>query len=150
MKSPIGFHSISGNFELKKKAVVRSWLEKVMSAHHHYPGHLDFIYCSDNYLLEINKEYLSHDDYTDIITFNYNIGQQISGDIFISTERVADNAVDLNIPFEKELARVMIHGVLHLLGYNDKSPEDQEKMRNAEDYYLQWLEAPLHVSSETI
>jgi probable rRNA maturation factor len=149
MKSPIGFHSVSGDFDLKKKAVVRSWLERVMSAHHYYPGQVDFIYCSDNYLLEINKEYLSHDDFTDIITFNYNIGQQISGDIFISVDRVTENAADLNLPFEKELARVMIHGVLHLLGYNDKSPEEQEKMRTAEDYYMQWLESPLHVSRGT-
>lgn len=149
MSDIIGFHLVETNLTLKKKKVVRSWVEKVIAAHHHYPGQLDFIFCSDNYLSSINKTYLNHDEFTDIITFNYNIGQQISGDIFISVERVAENAADLSIPFEKELARVMIHGVLHLLGYKDKTTAEMKAMRTAEDTYLSWLPEPLVVSRET-
>lgn len=99
-------------------------------------GDISVIFCSDNYLLEMNREYLNHDYFTDIITFDYVEDDVISGDLFISWERVADNAQQLNVSFEQELYRVVLHGVLHLVGYKDKSDEEQKIMREKEDYYL--------------
>lgn len=99
-------------------------------------GDISVIFCSDNYLLEMNREYLNHDYFTDIITFDYVEDDVISGDLFISWERVADNAQQLNVPFEQELYRVVLHGVLHLVGYKDKTKEEQKLMREKEDYYL--------------
>ena len=97
---------------------------------------LNYIFCDDSYLLEINKGFLKHDTYTDIITFNYNKNNLINGEIYISVERVKDNASKLKEKFESELKRVIIHGVLHLIGYDDKSNEDRAKMRELEDYCL--------------
>ena len=100
------------------------------------PGDISAIFCTDEYLLEMNKEYLDHDYYTDIITFDYTEGEVISGDLFISIERIADNAEKFNTTLLKELYRVVFHGVLHLAGYKDKSEEEASKMREKEDYYL--------------
>jgi rRNA maturation RNase YbeY len=102
-------------------------------------GDVNYIFCSDAYLLEINRRYLSHDYYTDVITFDYTDGKLVSGDIFISIDTVSFNASDLDIDFDKELLRVMFHGVLHLLGYKDKSDEDIAKMRSAEDRCLSFF-----------
>ena len=99
-------------------------------------GELNFIFCSDEYILKMNKQYLDHDYYTDVITFNYNEKNKISGDVFISKETVFYNADKYGTTFENELNRVMIHGVLHLIGYNDKSEEDKKVMRTKENYYL--------------
>lgn len=99
-------------------------------------GNLSIILCSDNYLLKINREYLKHDYYTDIITFNYVEGNRISGDLFISIERIKENSVEYNTTLIKELYRVMFHGVLHLIGYNDKTADEKKVMREKEDYYL--------------
>lgn len=99
-------------------------------------GDLNFIFCSDEYLLAINKTYLKHDYFTDIITFNYNEGDTVSGDIYISTDRIAENAKERNFPLELELRRVMIHGILHLLGYDDKDPASRAIMRAQEDFCL--------------
>ena len=99
-------------------------------------GDISYILCSDNYLLEINRQYLNHDYFTDVITFDYSEENVISGDIFISVDTVADNAKEYNVTFEKELERVMVHGVLHLVGYNDKSDSEVKQMRAKENQYL--------------
>ncbi|MFM7595017.1 MAG: rRNA maturation RNase YbeY [Flavobacteriales bacterium] len=99
-------------------------------------GEITLIFCTDDELLEINKTHLSHDYYTDIITFNYNEGSCLSGDLFISTDRVSDNATQLNVSFFEELHRVCYHGVLHLVGYNDKTEEESMVMRTKENFYL--------------
>ena len=99
-------------------------------------GDISVVFCSDEYLLEMNKEYLNHDYYTDIITFDYVEGETISGDLFISLDRVRENAKKFEISFLRELYRVVFHGTLHLVGYNDKSEEEQRIMRQKENYYL--------------
>lgn len=99
-------------------------------------GNISVIFCSDEYLLEMNKTHLNHDYYTDIITFNYVDGNLISGDLFISVDRVKENAVKFDVSFNEELYRVILHGVLHLVGYNDKTDEEKKVMREKENYYL--------------
>lgn len=100
-------------------------------------GDLQYIFCDDNYLLQLNIKYLNHDTLTDIITFNYNIGKQINGEVYISIERVKENAQTFQVSFENELTRVMGHGVLHLCGYKDKTKSQQLEMRNKENEFLQ-------------
>ena len=102
-------------------------------------GEISYIFCSDDYLLDINKTYLKHDFYTDIITFDYTDAKKISGDLYISIDRVRDNAQELNLGFEQELHRVIIHGVLHLLGLKDKTEEEAKEMRKAEEECLKSL-----------
>ncbi|MFT6808787.1 MAG: putative rRNA maturation factor [Saprospiraceae bacterium] len=102
---------------------------------------LNVIFCSDEFLLKINQEHLNHDYYTDIITFDYNT-EEIEGELYISIERVRENAISLGVSFEHELHRVIIHGVLHLCGYGDKTDEEEKTMRSKEDFYLEgcsWL-----------
>ena len=102
-------------------------------------GEITIIFCTDEELLELNKQHLSHDYFTDIITFNYNDGKTLSGDLFVSTDRILDNAKLLEVPFTEELHRVCYHGVLHLVGYNDKTDADCLLMREKENYYLNKL-----------
>jgi len=102
-------------------------------------GDVTLIFCTDEELLAINKEHLAHDYYTDIITFNYNTDSLISGDLFVSVDRVTDNAMQLGVSLEEELHRVCFHGVLHLLGYNDKTPNEIDAMRQKENFYLNKL-----------
>lgn len=109
------------------------WLEKIIKTEKKSLGEISYIFCDDDYLLDINIKHLNHDDYTDIITFNYNEEDVISGDIFISTERVEENAKTYDVSFEEELLRVMAHGVLHLIGYNDKTNEESIIMREKEN-----------------
>ncbi len=99
-------------------------------------GELSFVFCSDDYLLKMNKDYLQHDYFTDVITFDYTENNIISGDIFISIDRIKENAKSFNVTFEEELQRVMIHGILHLIGYNDKTEEEQSEMTEKENKYL--------------
>jgi len=99
-------------------------------------GELSFVFCSDDYLLKMNKDYLQHDYFTDVITFDYTENNIISGDIFISIDRIKENAKRFNVTFEEELQRVMIHGILHLIGYNDKTEEEQSEMTEKENKYL--------------
>lgn len=120
-------------FILSNEDVYSDWIENVVTSEGKSLGELSYIFCDDDYLLEINQQYLDHDTLTDIISFDYTEGDIISGDIFISVERVDDNAADLNIPFEEELKRVLIHGVLHYCGYKDKSDSDELLMRAKED-----------------
>jgi probable rRNA maturation factor len=132
----INFNVEALNFKLKGKQIIKKWIKIVAGAESKKTGDLNYIFCSDDYLLEINKQYLGHDTYTDIITFDYSDGEAISGDIFISIDRVKENAENFKQPFEKELNRVIIHGVLHLCGYKDKTRPDKAKMREGEDKYL--------------
>ncbi len=104
-------------------------------------GEISIIFCTDDYLLKINKDFLNHDYYTDIITFNYVSGNIISGDLFISVERVKENAKAFNVKFIEELERVILHGILHLIGYDDKTTEQKEEIRKKENYYLRRLKA---------
>jgi probable rRNA maturation factor len=121
------------DFELQDEAKYQEWLSSVIASEGKKEGEVNYIFCDDEYLLQINIQYLDHDTLTDIISFDYTIGNEISGDIFISVERVRENAVDFNVPFEEELRRVMAHGVLHYCGYKDKSEADEQLMRDKED-----------------
>ncbi|CEN52029.1 rRNA maturation RNase YbeY [Capnocytophaga canimorsus] len=121
-------------FELpEQETVFQAWIEKIIASEEKELGELNYIFCDDNYLHQINVQYLDHDTLTDIITFDYTEEQTISGDIFISVERVADNAQDFNVDFQTELLRVMAHGVLHLCGYKDKSDAESNQMRSKEE-----------------
>lgn len=111
-------------------------IEKLAESESRTLGDINYILCSDPYLLDINRQYLNHDYFTDVITFDYSEDNVISGDIFISVDTVADNAKEYGVTFEKELERVMIHGVLHLVGYNDKSDSEVKVMRSKENQYL--------------
>ena len=112
---------------------VINWLSRIANKHQKEVGDISYIFCSDSYLLDVNRQYLDHDYLTDIITFDYTEQNIISGDIFISTDRVADNAIEYNVSFEEELLRVLVHGVLHLIGFKDKSEEDQFVMTQKEN-----------------
>ena len=112
------------------------WLEDIILTEGKKPGDINYIFCDDEYLLQVNKEYLQHDYYTDIITFDYVKGKTISGDIFVSLPRIFDNAETLSKDFDSEFFRVLAHGILHLCGYKDKTDEEISIMRNKEDYYL--------------
>jgi len=122
------------DFKLEDETTYSDWLSKVISSEIKNEGEINYIFCDDDYLLEINQQYLDHDTLTDIISFDYSIGNELHGDIFISIERVLENALDFNVDFEEELKRVMAHGVLHYCGYKDKSEEvmrqkEEEKMK---------------------
>lgn len=124
------------DFELEEKIQVSKWLEFCIHQENKELGDICYIFCDDNYLLDKNIKYLNHNTLTDIISFDYSLEDFISGDIFISVERIAENAVDLSLTYKEELHRVMVHGILHFCGYNDKSEEETKLMRLREDYYL--------------
>lgn len=113
-----------------------SWLEVVVVQEGFTLGELCYVFCSDEYLLDLNQKFLSHDTLTDIITFDYNVGKTINGEVYISTERVAENCAQYKVPMTHELARVVVHGVLHLCGYKDKSEEELALMRQREDFWI--------------
>lgn len=127
-------------FSLKHRMVLKRWLTAVALEEQKKVGELNFIFCSDEYLLDINRQYLNHDYYTDVITFDYSEDRTISGDVFISIDTVRLNAAEYRQAFENELYRVMVHGVLHLCEYKDHSKEEKRQMREKEDYYLAKLE----------
>lgn len=136
----INFFSEEVKFTLKNKRVIRAWISATIQAEGYELEELNFIFCSDEYLLKINKEYLKHHDYTDVITFdNSEVEQLILGDIFISIDRVKENAKGFKSTINKELCRVMIHGTLHLLGYKDKKKTAKKLMTEKEDFYLEKL-----------
>ncbi|MBR5210765.1 MAG: rRNA maturation RNase YbeY [Paludibacteraceae bacterium] len=120
-----------------KKRNVSAWIKKVAELHGKKVGDLSYLFCSDDHILEVNKEYLQHDYYTDIITFDYTEGDVISGDMVISVDTIATNAEKFNTSFESEFFRVVIHGVLHLCGINDKGPGEREIMEQHEDEALE-------------
>ena len=124
------------DFLFKKKTINNKWLKLVAESEIRRVGQINIIFCSDNYILDINQQYLQHDYFTDIITFDYCEGDVLSGDLFISVDTVRENAIDYGTEFEDELNRVIVHGVLHLIGYDDHCEEDIAQMRKKEDYYL--------------
>jgi rRNA maturation RNase YbeY len=132
----IEFFKEEVDFVLTHAEQLEEWIAATILAEGKMMGDITFIYCQDDYLLKVNQEHLKHDFYTDIITFDYTENDLISGDLFISIDRVKENAEELRIPFEHELHRVMIHGVLHLLGYKDKTKKHKTEMTAKEDFYL--------------
>lgn len=120
------------DFQLENESKYEDWIHSIIESEDKEPGEINYIFCDDDYLLEINKQYLDHDTLTDIISFDYCIGDLISGDIFISIDRVKDNAQEYDVSFNNELLRVMSHGILHYCGYKDKTQEDQLLMRAKE------------------
>lgn len=136
-KASIHFFTEDTNYSLKKKTLIKEWIKSAILEEGYILQELNFILCSDEYLLRMNQDYLQHDTYTDVITFdNSEALKTIAGDIFISIERVQENAQDLKVPVATELQRVMIHGTLHLLGYKDKGKAAKSKMTSREDHYL--------------
>lgn len=125
------------DFAFKGKSVHSAWLKAVSEEEGRRLGQISVIFCSDPYLLEINRKYLGHDYYTDIITFDYSEGDTISGDLFISVDTVRSNAEYYSADFKDELDRVIVHGVLHLIGYDDHTDEQTAEMRARENYYLE-------------
>lgn len=136
-KSGVTF-SIEDNldFSFEKGTEVKNWIKKVLKQEGKTAGNISYFFCTDNYLLKINQQFLKHDFYTDIITFDYSDKRKAEGEIFISIERVKENAAKFKQPFQKELMRATIHGILHLCGYKDKSPADKKNMRAKENQSL--------------
>lgn len=132
----IRFSVQSGDFELLEAPKVQKWLSEVVKRRGKSVGNINYLFCDDEYLLGVNRQYLQHDTYTDIITFDYVAGGLVSGDIMISVERVGENATGFRVPFEQELHRVIVHGVLHLLGQGDKSEAEAAEMRRQEEEAL--------------
>lgn len=136
---PIYFHKEDASIALKKIKVIKRWLEDVVSFYNKEMGVINVVFCSDDFLLKINKEYLNHNYLTDIITFNFCEKKEISGDLFISIDRVKDFSKTNKLTFVNELHRVIVHGVLHLCGFNDKSTKEKQKMRKLENFFLEKL-----------
>lgn len=141
----IRFSVQSVNFELQDEANVMKWIIEVVKQRDKTVGNINYLFCNDEYLLGINQHYLNHDTYTDIITFDYVAGNLISGDILISVDRVGENASGFGVSFNQELHRVIIHGVLHLLGQGDKSDAEAAEMRRQEEEALQLWTDMFHV-----
>ena len=123
-------------FSLDNEVAISRWIANVILSENKKEGEINYIFCDDEYLLQINQEHLNHDYYTDIISFDYTVGNEINGDMFISVDRVKENAADFNVSFEEELKRVIVHGVLHYCGYKDKTEPDELLMRQKEDEKL--------------
>jgi len=121
------------DFELGNELLFSNWINKIIESENKLEGEINYIFCDDDYLHKINLQYLNHDTLTDIISFDYSEGNFLQGDIFISIERVQDNATDFNISLLEELKRVMAHGILHYCGYKDKSAEEKKIMRQKEE-----------------
>jgi rRNA maturation RNase YbeY len=121
------------DFTLDNEEAIAAWLTNVITSENKKEGEINYIFCDDEYLHKINLEYLNHDTLTDIISFDYTMGNEISGDVFVSVERVKDNAKDFNVAFDEELKRVLVHGVLHYCGYKDKGEAEELLMRSKED-----------------
>ena len=132
----VSFYNQDNSFAFKHKRLTSKWLKEVAASEAKKLGDVSVIFCSDNYLLDVNIKYLGHDYYTDIITFDYCEGSVLSGDLFISVDSVRENASFYGASFEDELNRVIVHGLLHLIGYDDHSEDDIAMMRSKENYYL--------------
>ena len=138
-ESKISFQSV-GTFSLKTETAVTKCVKALVKQELREIGDITFVFCDDNYLHKINLEFLDHDTYTDIITFDYSAGNEVISEIYISIDRVEENAKKYSQTFENEIHRVMIHGVLHLCGYKDKLAEDKQIMRDKENHYLSLLD----------
>lgn len=132
----ISYYNQDIDFKFKGKRLTSKWLTLVAESEIRRIGDIAVIFCSDDYILQINQQYLSHDYYTDIITFDYSEGDKLSGDLFISVDTVKANAEEYGTDFNDELNRVVVHGILHLIGYDDHNDKDIAVMRKKEDYYL--------------
>jgi len=141
----VRFASQNIDFELPMPQQVRQWVAEVVRRRGKQVGNISYLFCDDDHILEVNRQFLDHDTYTDIITFDYVAADLISGDILISIDRVGENALSFDVPFEQELHRVLIHGVLHLLGQGDKSPDEAAEMRRQEADALALWEQMFHV-----
>jgi len=134
---------ISFNFEtefsLHNSKALSEWISETIQSEGCKEGDINYVFCDDEYLHKINVEFLKHDTLTDIISFDYSVGKELHGDIFISIERVEENAQELGVNFHTETHRVMIHGILHYCGYKDKEEKDKTQMRQKEDFYLSKL-----------
>lgn len=128
-------------FTFKDKLANNRWLKTVAGSEMKKLGDVNIIFCSDNYILDVNLRFLQHDYFTDIITFDYCEGSTLSGDLFISVDSVRENSVEFGTEFDEELHRVIVHGLLHLIGYDDHTEEDQKTMRAKENYYLSMRES---------
>ena len=133
---PVFFHNEDVDFPIKQKNKKKRWLKDVIEHLDFKLGNISVIFCSDDYLLSLNKKHLNHNYYTDVITFNYCSNKTISGDIFVSVDRVRAFSIDTNTSFLSEINRVIVHGVLHLCGFDDKKPDEILRMRKLEDLYL--------------
>lgn len=131
----IEFHSVN-EFTLSEPNSVKAWLSKVVDHEQKKTDQLVYVFCDDKYLHKINVQFLNHDTYTDVITFDESLGDLLSGEIYISVERVKENASSFGVSFDEELLRVMVHGLLHLCGHKDKTEEEALEMRRKENYYL--------------
>ena len=131
---------ISFNYEtdfiLEQEEQYSKWITNTILEENRKEGEIIYVFCSDDYLHKLNVDFLNHDTLTDIISFDYSVGKETHGEIYISVDRVKENSVDFNVSFEDEMARVIIHGILHYCGYKDKSEADEKMMRSREDYYL--------------
>jgi rRNA maturation RNase YbeY len=131
---------ISFNYEtdfiLENSTAIELWISNVIAEENCKLGEINYIFCTDDYLHKINVEFLNHDTLTDIISFDYSVGKELHGDIYISVDRVKENASDFKVDFKDELARVLVHGVLHYCGYKDKTNDEAKLMRSKEDYYI--------------
>lgn len=132
----ISYYFEDVDFVLKSKVLTSKWLRLVAESEIRKIGNITIIFCSDNYILDINQKFLQHDYFTDIITFNYNEGDKLSGDLFISVDSVKENSIEFGSEFNDELNRVIVHGLLHLIGYDDHTDEDSKEIRSKENYYL--------------
>ena len=133
----VTYHLLAPGFKFLHKLLNNRWLKMVAESEIKRLGDISIIFCSDPYILEVNLKYLQHDYFTDIITFDYCEGNRLSGDLFISVDSVRENAEYYSVEFEDELNRVIVHGILHLIGYDDHSDEEKIIMRKKENYYLQ-------------
>lgn len=135
--SAIRFHAVEDTLiPIKNKKLYSQWLSDVVKTENKSIDYINYIFCSDDFLKDINVKYLNHDYYTDIITFPYNEGNNIQSDIYISVDRVSENSKDYGVDFQTEMQRVMVHGLLHLIGYNDMSDEEIHEMRTKENLYI--------------
>jgi rRNA maturation RNase YbeY len=127
-------------FKLKESSKLKKWIANTIASEGFQLGDISYVFCDDAYLLKLNQDYLNHDTLTDIISFDYRMNKEINGEIYISVERVAENAKDFSIDFYTELHRVMIHGILHFCGFKDKTQSEEQKMRQREDEALKLLD----------
>ncbi|MGY0425939.1 MAG: rRNA maturation RNase YbeY [Polaribacter sp.] len=127
------------SFKIQDEKYLEIWIENIIVKHNYEVGEINYIFCNDVYLHKLNVQFLEHDTLTDIISFDNSLGKLINGDVYISVERVAENASDFKVSFDEELHRVIIHGVLHYMGFKDKTSEDKKVMRNQENSALKLL-----------
>ncbi len=136
LRDQIQFHNADHSYVLKHKTSIREWIYNCILSENRQLREISYVFCTDAYLLKINQDHLNHNTYTDIITFDYSEGNLISSEIYISVDRVKENAQSFNVTMKTELHRVLIHGVLHLIGYKDKTNPEADVMRAKENFYL--------------